>query len=339
LISIILTLATLSCKPSNQTAPNVYIALGASVPSGYGLNGYSASPEGRYPSILFKKLKPENVIDEYYNMASSGFTTTTLLEKLNNMGRDELRLFRNARIVTVNIGGNNILMPFLTYLSDSQLVSGAGNIRTGTGGVISGAWGVLHEILSGVGNLVSDSAKTSFSIGGAIRGLRGMLSGLGELIGGTREMIAGSSNAVSAWRGQISPELETVLKKGVQTFSDEFKKIIIWFERNAPNATIIVNTIYNPIPQDILMVSVPISNWANAYIGSINDIIVEESKSRGFLVTDINFHFSNRPELMNFNLNPFSGGLSIDIVHPNIRGHNLIAQLNHTTFSQHLQGK
>ena len=43
-----------------------------------------------------------------------------LLEFLNEMTDARLKLFRNARIITLNIGGNNILVPFGNYLSNNQ---------------------------------------------------------------------------------------------------------------------------------------------------------------------------------------------------------------------------
>ena len=334
LILIILAFAVLACAETNQTAPDIYIALGDSVPSGYGLDVSAASSEGIYPSIFFEKLKSEGVVDEYYNMASNGFTTNMLLELLNNMDSDQVRLFGNARIVTVNIGGNNILKPFLAYLSDLQLMSGIGHIRAGAGGALSGAWGVLHEILSGVGSVVSDSAETGFDVDVVMTRFREVLSGVSELIGGAGKMIAGSSDVVSVWRGSLSPELEAVLEEGVLTFSEEFKEIILWIETNAPNATVIVNTIYNPIPKDVLMVSIPISRWADAFIDSMNRTIVQESGPNGFLVADIHYNFLNRPDLINLNLNPLAGNLSLDIVHPNDKGHSLIAELNYESFSQ-----
>ena len=165
-----------------------------------------------------------------------------------------------------------------------------------------------------------------------------ILSGLGEFFLGAREIISGSPHVVSTWRGRLSPELETMLEEGVRAFSQEFKDIINWLEANAPNATIIVNTIYNPIPQEILRVSIPISHWANAFIESMNYTIIRESESRDFLVSDIHSHFFNRPDLTNLNLNPFAGALSFDIVHPNGDGHSLIADLNYATFNQYLQG-
>ena len=315
-------------------APHIYIALGDSVSSGYGLTGYPALPEGNYPSLFFERLEYDGFVDEYHNMATSGFTTTMLLGMLNNISNDELMFFQNARVVSLNIGGNNILIPFREYLSDLQLASGTDTVRTGAEGALSGAWGVMHEIISGAGSVLSDSEETNFNVGGVIKGLGDILSGFREIIRDSRDTIAEFTDVV---RGSPSEELEAIMEASMQIFSEDFSEIITWLKTNAPNATIIVNTIYNPIPPEILRVSVPISNWADALIEFLNKTIIEESKSKGFLVADIYLNLSNRSDLMNINLNPFARTLSFDIVHPNTEGHSLIAQLNYETLSQYTQ--
>ena len=307
LISIILFITVCANLNPSQPAescflediPHVYIALGDSVSSGFGLPGYKTSPEAGHVSLFFEKLKDEGFVDEYHNMAVSGFTSTTLLNMLNNMENDKVNLFRNARVVTVNIGGNNILQPFEKYLSDMQMMSDTNDILTRAERALSEPLGLIH-----------------------------IISWLRQLIG-----------VVSTRNGAPFPELNVMLEEGVRVFNDEFKKIIIWLETNAPNAIIIVNTVYNPVPQNLLGVPLPISNWTNDLIGSINQTIVEESKSRGFLVTDIHLHLSNRLELTNFNLNRSVGPLSVDLVHPNAEGHSLIAQLNYSDFFQYINGK
>ena len=316
----------------DKIPPHIFIALGDSVSSGYGLPGYADSPEGSHTSLFFAKLEREGYVDEYHNFATSGFTTTDLLEMLHNINDEELRLFQNANIITLNIGGNNILTPFLAYFSNLQIAAGTGNIRTGAGGILSGAWGVIYEIISGVGSVVSDSEEGGFCVGNVIAGLGDIFSGLGTLIIGAGEIIAGSPDVVSAWRGSLSPELEAALEEGVQIFSKEFREIIEWLKAHAPDATIIVNSLYNPIPKDILTMSVPIANWANVLITSMNQTILEESELNSFLVTDISCYFFNRTDFMSFNLNPFAGDLSFDIVHPNAEGHKLIARLQYKTF-------
>ena len=313
-------IGTTSCY--DQTAPHIYIALGDSVSSGYGLPGYAISPQGTHSSIFFEKLKKHGFVDQYHNMATSGFTTNMLLEMLNNTDTDNLSLFKNARIITLNIGGNNILLPFLNYLSGLQIIIGADSIRTGAAEVLSGTWGVARE--------------PDLSVGSIIAGIGRIASGISGVIAGTEEIIAGSSGIVSLWRGSLSPKLEAMLEEGIQAFAQEFIEIITWLEINAPNATVIVNTIHNPIPQEILRISVPLSNWANALILSMNGIIMGESEKRGYLTVDLHSYFLNRLYLTYFNLTPFSERFSFDFVHPNAQGHDLIARLHYVSFLKYI---
>ena len=241
--------------------PHIYIALGDSISSGYGLPGYSDKPEGIHTTIFFEKLKQNGYVTDYHNFATSGFTTADLLNQLNSKTDEEKHLFRNAQVITINIGGNNILTPFLAYLADLQVVS-----------------------------------------------------------------------AINTWRGILSPELKAMFDEGVQTFNNDLKEIVTWLQSNAPHATIIINTIHNPIPQEIMMISVPISNWSYTLTTYMNQSAFEKSEQYGFLVADINALLSQRVYLTNFNINPFAGELSLDLVHPNEEGHQLIAELNYSTF-------
>ena len=324
-------------RTAQQAVPHIYIALGDSVSSGYGLPGYPASPEGGHSTKFFEKLKQRGFVDEYHNMAVSGFTTTKLLEKLNNLSSAELKLFRNARIITLNIGGNNILLPFLSYLSDLQVVSSAGTLITSFEEVFSEAWSVIHETLWRPESIIPGVSEAGFSLGAVVTGIGDLISGIGGLITGASEIIAGYSDIVSLWLGSLSPELQAILEEGTQAFAADFREIITWLETNAPNATLIVNTIHNPIPQKILIASVPISGWANTLLQSMNYIILQESESRGFLAVDFNSYFLNRLYLTHFNINPFSATLSFDLVHPNAKGHSLIADLHYAYFMNNLQ--
>ena len=306
--------------------PRYYIALGDSVSAGYGLT----LPDESHSALFFTLLKNEGYVDNYVNMAVDGFTTTTLLGFLENLDNGDLRNIRNARIITVNIGGNNILTPFLSYLPNQAIASGAGTIRDGAVDLLSGALGVI----SGVGNIAPEPDSISSGITDVISGVGTVLSGARSIIAGSGEIISGSLNVISTFTGSFSAELNAKLDAAVQTFSDEFEEIIIWLEQNAPRATVIVNTVYNPIPQGIFIVPLEISNAANAFVESINQIIIQKSKSREFLVTDIHRYLSNQLNFMKFNLNPFAGNVSLDIVHPNALGHELIARLNFDTFMQ-----
>ena len=321
-----LMILTSSC----QNLPRYYVALGDSVSFGYGLSAHEES----YPAIFYELLKEEEYVDNYANMAVNGFTTTLLLEYLNNLDNEKLNQLRNAQIVTLNIGGNNILIPFSNYLNNSGVMSGAETIRTGTENIVSGAWEVISGIRSRADNNLLDSDENINTAASIISGLGNIIVGVGSIISGTGEILSNSPEILNTLSGSFPPELRDELEKGVQNFSDEFKDIIKLIEKYAPKATIIVNTIYNPIPQEILRSSVEISVAANVLIESMNNIILQESKARGFLVTDTYTHFSNQLNLTMFNIRPSVGNLSFDIVHPNAEGHKLIAQLNYDTFKQ-----
>ena len=319
-----------------QIPPFIYIALGDSVSSGYGLLGYPHNPQGRHSTIFFEQLKRGDYVREYINLAQSGLTTSMLLELLDNLSEEELAFFQNARIITLNIGGNNILRPFIDYFAELQVIAGAENIGDGASGVWAGAWGILSELATTAENAASDPAGAELDLGNITAGLGNIWAGLGGLIGGTGELIVGAPGIISTWRGALSPELEAKLEAGVNDFNSEFTQIITWLETNAPRATIIVNTVYNPIPPEILITSVPIANWADELITAMNTTIVAEGAARGYLVADIYPYFSRQLDLMQFNLNPREGGFSLDLVHPNAAGHYLLARLYYAIFRQYL---
>jgi hypothetical protein len=62
----------------------------------------------------------------------------------------------------------------------------------------------------------------------------------------------------------------------------------------------------------------------------MNSIIIEESQTKGYYVADVYSRFAAEPSVMSlsqFNLNPFGGFLSVDIIHPDRAGHYIIAEL------------
>jgi lysophospholipase L1-like esterase len=314
---------------TNPSTPRTYVALGDSVSSGYGL----INLEDSHPAVLFEMLWEENYVDEYINLAEDGLTTTLLLEQLRDMNKTELSYMHDARIITINIGGNNILMPFIGYLSELQVVSGADRVKTGAGDILSGAWDIISGIFTGIGSIFSDSIESR--AGDIIPGAGELITGVGDILSGTGEIISGTPRAFSTFRGAFSPELEKKLEEGVQIFTDEFKEILELIENYAPRATVLINTVYNPIPQDVLKMSLEISNVANVLIDSINYVIIAESNAKRHLVIDVNEHFSNQLNMAQFNINPFAGSLSLDIIHPNPEGHNIIAQLQYAAFAEH----
>lgn len=320
----------ISVARTPQRVQHIYIALGDSISSGFGLDGYTATSDRSHPSIFFEMLNRRNYVDEYHNMARSGYTTTDVLNQLSEMSDDEKTLFRYARVITLNIGGNNIMLPLSEYLSELQIFSGADNFRSGAGGVVDGGWDTLIGIIAGLESFAG-SRETSSGVGGIMRGFGGLIAGVGELITGTGEVIGGTPDIASILRGEFPPELEASLIDGIETFAVDFSEIIAWLQNYAPNATIIVNTIFNPIPDEMLNMPLPISGRADLLIDEMNEIILYESEAMGFLVSDVHAYLSGRQDLTAFNINPLEGAISFDLIHPNAYGHMIIAILNHNT--------
>jgi lysophospholipase L1-like esterase len=275
---------------SCPNTPRYYVALGDSVASGYGLPTHEES----YPAIFYNLLEKEGYVNNYANMAYNGFTTTMLLEYLHNMDIKNIRILENARAITLNIGGNNILVPFFEYLSNLRVVSGTDIIIYGTESVISGAWSFISGVRSGVMSRMSGfDENCNVATVYIMSGINEMKTGAGSIIAGTGEIISGTPDVLSTLNGSFSPVLREDLERGVQLFSVDFIDIIALIKQRAPRATIIVNTIYNPIPQEILGTSLEISNVTNRLIESMNSIIIRESR-RGYLVADIHTCLSNQ---------------------------------------------
>lgn len=90
------------------------VALGDSIARGYGLD----NPETQaYPAILSSSIKAllDGVDVDYMNMAVDGMTTDGLLSLLQ---RSKMAI-KDADIVTLCIGANNILQPFLMSLGNA----------------------------------------------------------------------------------------------------------------------------------------------------------------------------------------------------------------------------
>jgi lysophospholipase L1-like esterase len=322
-----------------------YIALGDSVSAGYGIH----SPAYRHSDIFFDLLYQSGFANEYFNMAVDGLTTTALLSRLNNMPPDYLEKFQNAAVITLNIGGNNILRPFLEHLPDADeftdLFAEAMDFIEETRELIAEFMAFIEEsqdTIAEVLDFASDimGVVNNFSIGDIMR-LREFINrasvlddaavvfdGFTALEAEAVDIFTRASDmeilsALSLLTGNFPPQLETALQNGVQTFASDFTEIITWLEYNAPGALIIVNTVYNPIPQNIPGISLEISNRSQRLVRQINQNIHRQSAGGAFVVSDIYSILSDELELMNFNL---------DFVHPNPAGHNLVAQKNFVDF-------
>jgi len=339
LIASILTFGAMlmfvSCSSSEEeltvvdSANCVYIALGDSVSSGFGLAGYGiygVEMHERHSTIFFNELRSNNLAELYVNAAVSGYTTTDVLSLLHNANSELLEYFRNASVITLNIGGNNILTPFIEYLSYMQIADGAENFLEGLQGLLE-TWQLISQFTGGT---ETPGLFDMFS------GFGGALFGIGDLLMGGSDVLAGMPQAYAILTGNLSPELEAALNYGKQTFNREFNEIINWLETHAPNAVVIVNTVYNPIPAEIMGIPIALSDIADVYITAMNKTIVSEGSARNFIVVDIYEYFSGRLDLMFFNLDPTAAEVSFDLIHPNADGHEFIAQLHYEHFIKHV---
>lgn len=121
-IVMLLCLLTVSLQTSLQTVyakkaaeKTTYVAFGDSIAAGYGLNGYSddqtAAPGDSYQALVADFLHTQSC-----NYAVSGDTSDNCI-KLLQTGKADADL-QNADIVTLSIGSNDLLLPFIRILLD-----------------------------------------------------------------------------------------------------------------------------------------------------------------------------------------------------------------------------
>jgi len=313
-----------------EPPPRVYIALGDSVSTGFGVDSAD-----RYTTLFFDKLVEDDYADEYINMAVNGNTTTSLLSSLYNMDEYCLDYFRNAEVITVNIGGNNVLAPFLAHMPSTDEMLEIINEALEFASESKDMADEIMDVISEVRNIMENaSVIEAIAFLTSIRKTFSTLQDTVELFQRASDLEV--FELASFLLEPLPAEIEDDMDKGVNAFEDEFIKIINWLEENAPDAVIIVNTVYNPIPQDFLGSSIESYDAVNSQILSMNNIIQRESQAKGFLVSDVYTRFNKEDsvlDLMNFGMDMSALIFSFDFIHPNKEGHKIIAELNYDSFS------
>ena len=311
-------------------APRYYLALGDSIPAGYGV-----AMDARYPDLVSLRLTEDEIINEYINFSMSGFTTGMLLNQLNNMKQDELDAFQDTQIISLNIGGNNILAPLIHYLPDFQeitdMILEVGNIATDAMDVAA----QVDDLNAELGQIQNNfSFSDLLRVGEFLQKASSILGDSMDLFGQMNDLNANSPLAIIS--GPLPPELEAELEKGVNNFKTEFIEILSWLNHHAPDAVIVVNTLYNPIPEELLGLKLTLSGQTEKYMKVMNDLILEKQADYGYLVADIYRAFANQTDLsefMNYQLDLSRMNLNFDIIHPNDAGHRIIADLNYNKMS------
>lgn len=93
---------------------SVYTALGDSITTGNGLEGYTegVTPNNSYVALVQKEMEAKEV----YNLAVNGLTSTALLTALEAGEYNEK--IAKAEWVTLTIGANDLLMPFMKVIQE-----------------------------------------------------------------------------------------------------------------------------------------------------------------------------------------------------------------------------
>ncbi len=95
-----------------------YVALGDSIAAGYGL----ADGESSYVDLISEDLGARTT-----NLAVSGMTSTELLQMLSSGEHDEV--ISKADIITISIGSNDLLKPFISRVTKAFGIENAEDIN------------------------------------------------------------------------------------------------------------------------------------------------------------------------------------------------------------------
>ncbi len=125
-IAFLLGITKFNYVPEANAAAKItstYVALGDSITTGYGLENFNAndiknisSPEN-FVNKLSKKLGKKPV-----NLGVEGIDSMRLLEAISKPTTDEqkaaIEQIKNASVITISIGGNNVMLPLLASLNE-----------------------------------------------------------------------------------------------------------------------------------------------------------------------------------------------------------------------------
>jgi Lysophospholipase L1 and related esterases len=275
----ILPSETVTAKSNHTNA--VYVALGDSVPAGYGLS----DTKDCYVKLFSDKISKTGYQNTMYNYAVSGATTSDLLTLLQNMPIDNpkaLKTLKKARLITINIGGNDVLGPLVSTINDKLQ---------------------QQFTLLGITNIKNATPSQELAL------------------------------AVFLYTLKLNSSDTEKLQLGIQNFEDKFPKIIELLKTTAPNARIIVSTIYNPIPE-----AFQFYGTSEIMLKEMNAMVKNYSHQGGYYVADVYSAFlkeqSKGTQILNFNMGQYlHSPISVDI-HPNMAGHRLIAKVYQTAFKK-----
>ena len=110
LICLCLTIGLLPEAAFAQGSPYDYVALGDSISTGYGL-------EDGEPSFVTQLADPSGLT--VLNLAQNGATTQDVWNTLEELEGTDKAALESARLITLTVGGNDLMGALYTYLADT----------------------------------------------------------------------------------------------------------------------------------------------------------------------------------------------------------------------------
>jgi len=127
--------ASVSTAGTQIKAPGIYVALGDSITSGYGLESFTNNDtKNRNSSYNFVTKLGKKLGMKTVNLGVEGITSTALLNSLKKPATAEQKnavaQIREAGLITLSVGGNNVFIPLLNAVND-QLGKGKSIFNAG----------------------------------------------------------------------------------------------------------------------------------------------------------------------------------------------------------------
>lgn len=297
-----------------------YTALGDSIASGYGLSGYQAgvthSAMEAYREQVTEGLKTQypNTMITTDNLAIDGLKSTELRTYLTDPNSPQYELFRKAAaesdIITISIGSNDILGPFME--------AGAQELGCSIGEI----YNTLNE------KLTSGSLIGLLSLLSSAEKMNKTLAGLPENM---------DAEAAAKAIADYNIEGNEEFNQACMQFTENIQVILNTIHELSPKAEIFVTNIYNPY-QGVFLTNplnsvciFDIGNLAEFYIRKLNEAFTTDSEL--YHLIDVKASF-DAEETVPVNANVF-GNFGIDFnlenynldPHPSAEGHTIIASL------------
>jgi len=298
----------------------VYHAFGDSIATGYGLPGYIAGEGDSAPDAYRKKVagylqenSPEKIV-HHQCLAVDGLDSAHFLDALTNPENEQYEQYRRAvaeaDVLTLSIGSNDILIPFMEAVAEAFGCS------------LGDLYAKVTEIIE------SGDIGQWFQTAEIVENLNKSLAGLSEDMD---SMAAAEAIAAGNFEGRQD------FNQRCEAFAQNFAVIVSELRALAPDAVLCVTNIYNPYRDAQLtnpLSGICIFNMAalsQFYIDRLNEAFSAESGD--YILVDvaaafascevvpvncnIRGHFGTDFGFDNYNVDP----------HPNVQGHEKIASL------------